>query len=418
MLLRAGETLTERSLRVMRIWGVTEAQVAGHGEDPSSLICSDRDFATLDPRLVEVARCHVTERFRHMNTTLPPVRELMRAAIRRVAMRYALTGPPTDLPLGDIKGTRTIDSRGTRTARDSIFPNNDRTAGEVTPGNWVKVDPARFVRDDLSLGSLPQIFQRLVQVINDDHSSAADVAEIITTDTDLAARVLRVVNSPLYGLSSRIDTVSRAVAILGEGQLTSLAMSVCVVSTFKGIPARVVNMRDFWRHSLACAIGARLLANMLHLRQAEQLFVAGLLHDIGRLALYKLAPEQARQAIAHAHAEGILLRTAEKRCLGFTHDILGGLLLEAWLLPPLLVNSVRCHHDLEHADAFKEAACVHVADCMANALELGGSGDHCLTPLDMAAWKTLGLTTTCLRETMQQMERQVEDVFRFFLEDL
>lgn len=395
MLLRAGETLTERSLRVLRIWGVTEAQVQGHGEDPAVLTAGDKELAALDPCLVEAARCHVAQRFRHMNATLPPVRELMRASIRRVAMRYVITGVPAETPLGDIKG-----------------------AGTATPNDWVKVDPARFIRDDLSLGSLPQIFQRLVQIINDEDSSAADVAEVINADTDLAARVLRVVNSPLYGLSTRIGTVSRAVAILGGAQLVSLAMGVCVVSTFKGIPARVVSMRDFWRHSLACAVGARLLGSMLRLANSERLFVAGLLHDIGRLAMYKLTPEQSRQAIAHAHAEGILLRTAESRCLGFTHDTLGGLLLEAWRLPPLLVDCVRSHHDLDQASALREAACVHVADCMANALELGGSGDHYLTPLDLAAWKTLGLSTTCLRETMRQTQGQVEDVFRFFLEDL
>lgn len=397
MLLRAGETLTQRSLRVLRIWGVTEAQVRGHGEDPAALTAGDKDLATLDPCLVEAARCHVAQRFRHMNSALPPIRELMRASMRRVAMRYAITGVPTERHLGEIRGAG---------------------AGAVDPGHWVKLDPARFIRDDLSLGSLPQIFQRLVQIINDEHSSAADVAEVITTDTDLAARVLRVVNSPLYGLSSRIGTVSRAVAILGGAQLVSLAMGVCVVSTFKGIPARVVNMRDFWRHSLACAIGARLLGSMLRLAHPERLFVAGLLHDIGRLAMYKLTPEQARQAIAHAHAEGILLRTAEHRCLGFTHDTLGGLLLEAWRLPPVLVDCVRSHHALDLAEAVKEAACVHIADCMANALELGGSGDHYLTPLDLAAWKTLGLSTTCLRETLRQTEHQVEDVFRFFLEDV
>lgn len=390
LLLRAGDSLSDRSLRVLRIWGITDAQVKGHGEEQAL----EKGLEHLDPALVEAARCRVEQRYRHMNARSPAVKTLKREAIKRTAQRYALTGIPKTIPLDGITGT---------------IP--------LKPEEWVQLDPTQFIREDISLGSLPAVFHKLVQIINDEDSSAADVAEVITTDTDLAARVLRVVNSPLYGLSSRIDTITRAVAILGGSQLVSLAMGMCVVGVFKGIPENVVTMRDFWRHSLAVAIGARLLGSLLQLQNSERLFVGGLLHDIGRLTIYKLAPEQARQAIAHAHAEGILLREAEERCIGFTHDALGGKLLENWLLPPGLVDCVRHHHSLGKAQNLKEVACVHVADCIANTLEQGSSGDAHLSPLDAAAWQTLGLSTTSLQETLLQTQRQVDEVLRFFLED-
>ena len=150
-------------------------------------------------------------------------------------------------------------------------------------------------------------------------SSAQAIGDVIGADPALSARLLRLANSPYYGIPSRVETISRAVTILGMKELYSLALTVSVISAFKDIPNQLVNMASFWRHSVTCGVIARTIAEIKGLSDRETLFVAGLLHYIGRLLLYQRAPAHAMGVLACARRSGSLLFQAEKEVMGLDH---------------------------------------------------------------------------------------------------
>ncbi len=393
-LVAAGVVLDEQHMRILRIWGVSEADVVGVNEEETQ----ERSLAEMDPALVKAVKRHLVARCAYSNLEARSVRELLRFLLlhnAREAERQGLT--PEDL-----------------LALSPPAPTQDPTPLDAPE---VQLTPREIIRDDLKLGSLPVVFHKIVEVVNDPRSCAADVAEIINNDTDLAARVLKLVNSPFYGLGVTIDTVSRAVAILGSNQLVSLAMGISVVTFFRGITSQLVDMHAFWRHSIAVGVGARLLASRHFAANSERFFVAGLLHDVGRLMLFKLLPSIAQKAFERAQETGALMVDAEREILGFTHAALGAALLKEWRLPLSLENNVGRHHTATAAASPQEAAILTTADWLAHGLQIGSSGEGYMPRYDDAVWGLLDAPLSCLPETAAQMRSQTEQIFRFFITD-
>jgi HD-like signal output (HDOD) protein len=226
----------------------------------------------------------------------------------------------------------------------------------------------------------------------------------------LTARLLKIVNSAFYSFPSKIETISRAVTVVGTQQLRDLALATSVMKLFKGVPPDLISMEPFWRHSIACGVAARVLAT--HKREAniERFFVAGILHDIGRLVLCMKEPDWMRSALGRCHASGELLYKVEDEELGFDHASLGRILLENWKLPASLVETVAYHHNPEAAARFPvEAADVHVADIIAHALQLGSSGERFVPPLSPLAWERAGMSMGQLPGAIEQVDRQYRE---------
>jgi putative nucleotidyltransferase with HDIG domain len=244
------------------------------------------------------------------------------------------------------------------------------------------------------------------------NSSANDIAKVISRDTGLSARLLKIVNSPFYGFPSKIDTLSRAVTIVGTKQLSTLAMGLNIINVFNNIPSDLINMQSFLEHSIVCGIISRILASYKNIQNSERLFVAGLLHDIGRMILYNSAPVHAREALIKAKQFNSLLFKTEQETLGFDHTQIGGLLLKKWKLPISLENIVKYHHTPQKSQNPLEPAIVHLADIMTNALGMGSSGERLVPPLDPDAWELIDLSTNILALIINQMDRQVEETFQ------
>ena len=138
---------------------------------------------------------------------------------------------------------------------------------------------------------------RAIDLINDPDASAAEIGDVISEDPALTARLLKIVNSAFYGFPSRIETVSRAITIVGTLELLDLILAASVVKAFSGIPSELVDMDQFWEHSLYTGVTARVLAGRHRAPDTERYFVAGLLHDIGALVLYRQLPRQSRAAL-------------------------------------------------------------------------------------------------------------------------
>lgn len=178
-----------------------------------------------------------------------------------------------------------------------------------------------IVVDAKELFSLPDIYVQLNTMINDPRFSVEDIGRVIAKDPGLSARLLRVVNSSFYGLQVKIDTISRAISVVGLDDLYHLIVSTCVVDRFAKISSDLVDMTDFWMRSVHCGVVSKLLANEYPVLNAERLFLLGLLHDVGSLVIYQKAPEQATDVLMAIGYDRRLLVGVELEVLGFTQCV-------------------------------------------------------------------------------------------------
>lgn len=272
--------------------------------------------------------------------------------------------------------------------------------------------PAGMLDDAVDIASLPEVYTRLTQALDNPHTSTGLIADIISEDSGLTARLLRLVNSAFYGFPVRVETVSRAVMIVGTRQIADLALATSVMSAFDGIPADLVDMESFWLHGVTTGLAARNVASHRGASSVERFFVAGVLHDIGRLVLFKREPAAMRGALLRCAEGGELLLSVERELFGFDHAALGGALLRAWKLPESLEDMVAFHHAPARCTHSEEAALIHVADVLAHATRIGSSGSTAVPPLEATAWTLLGLEPNALRGLLDRTERQVDDAIQ------
>lgn len=266
-----------------------------------------------------------------------------------------------------------------------------------------------------SMGSYGPVLEEIETALQSPQCSLASVAVAIEQDPDLTARLLRLANSSFYGFSSRLSTVTEALSLIGIQQVQDLIVASSVIDRFAGVSPEFVDMESFWRHSLACGIGARVLAIEQRLRKADKYFVAGLLHDVGRLVLFSQAPQAAQDVFRLCQREQIPLREAEKRALGFDHGQIGAALLHHWQYPGYQIEAVAYHHHPDRCQAAPtEAAVVHLSDHLVNAMQLGSSGERHAPSLHMSAWETLGLSVEVLPSIITAIDNQIEAVQEVF----
>jgi len=265
-----------------------------------------------------------------------------------------------------------------------------------------------------SLGSYGPVLLEIEAALQSPQCNLSTIGDAIQKDPDLTARLLRLANSPFFGFANRLSTVAEAVSLLGIQQIQDMITASSVLDQFKGVPDELVNKDSFWRHSLAVGIAARLLAMERRLPKPDKFFVAGLLHDVGRLVLMSQAAEAAQAVFALYQSERMLLRDAEMKVLGYDHQQIAAELLQSWSYPPTLVQAVAYHHNPNASVAKLDASVVHIADHLVCAMALGSSGEQFIPPLDEKAWNALGLdpaSLTRLTESIDEQIHAVEDAF-------
>lgn len=267
-----------------------------------------------------------------------------------------------------------------------------------------------LIDESVVVHSLPTLYQRLNDAINLPDSSVADIAKIITSDAGLASRLLRLANSPMYGYHAEIDNMTRAITIIGTQQLRDLTLAISVMETFNGLPADIINMQSFWKHSISCGVVARVLATYCRENNVERFFVAGVLHDIGQLLLCVQAPDLVRQMFADSSRLGQPHYIVQRNTLGFDHGSVSGALLQRWQIPLNIVEPVSCHHfpDLSRQYPFGTAL-LHVADVISHALQIGFGGEPFVPPLDQSCWDYLGLSANILTPALKEVDSQLEE---------
>jgi len=272
------------------------------------------------------------------------------------------------------------------------------------------VSPRELITGAIDLPSLPEVVMRAMELVNDPESSAIDIGRVLSEDTAMTARLLKIVNSPFYGFPSRIETVSRAITVIGTLDLLDLILATSVVKMFSGVPNDLVSMDSFWKHSLYSGVVARLLAARSKQPNVEHFFVAGLLHDLGSLVIYRKMPELAREALLRARYNGRILREAEQEIMGFDHAAVGAELMRMWKLPNSLVEAIEFHHTPSQAQHYPlVASVVHVADVIASSVRSGGGASEAAPPLDPGAWDLLKLPVQAVEALLVEADQQFGD---------
>lgn len=226
------------------------------------------------------------------------------------------------------------------------------------------------------VSSPPSIFIKLQKALKDQETTYDEIELIICADSGLTARTLKIVNSSFYGFSGKIGSISHAINIIGTEKLSELALTTLVIEKFQGIPKNLISMNLFWKHSIACGLGSKFIAELRNFEEPDRYYLCGLLHDIGSLLFYKQIPGKSRLLLNEARKRKINLFLVEKENLGINHAELGGALLEKWRLPQNFVEASKFHHDPMKANSNSQyALVVHLADILAYELELGSSGE-------------------------------------------
>ncbi len=275
--------------------------------------------------------------------------------------------------------------------------------------------PEDLIWQNVELTSMPEIIVRLNQVVDDPYSTAKDIADVISEDPALTARLLRIVNSPFYGFPSQIDTITLATTIVGTQQLRLLALASSTIRQFANLPNQIVTMETFWRHSFSVAVVARTIAKLSKDPEDEQYFIAGLLHDLGSLIIYNTIPTLAKEAITHAKHKDIPVYQAERAIIGFDHAMVGSALLKHWNLPEGLVESVGCHHELGDLDVHpKYKAVTHLANIIANSINPGLLLYRQTLEPEPQAWGLIGLESDNIDEALDDIEREINEAISAF----
>ncbi|HYL82275.1 MAG TPA: HDOD domain-containing protein [Candidatus Acidoferrum sp.] len=257
----------------------------------------------------------------------------------------------------------------------------DAPASAVAP--FPPEETRRLVQRIVDLPTLPIIIPRVLRLVEDRRSSAGDLAKVIGSDQALASRILRLANSAFYGFRREIVSISHAVVLLGFDTVKSIVLAATVMETLgNGDLVSNFDREQFWLHVVTTAAASRIIGRKLRTVDAEGAFVAGLLHDLGKVVLdrffYRHYAEVARLAVALPCP----IREAEMTLFSVDHAQVGSWLVERWRLPPAIIEPVAFHHRPAEASAenWNLSAVVHLADILARNAGIGSGGDS-LIPL-------------------------------------
>jgi HD-like signal output (HDOD) protein len=372
LLLARGNEIGDNHIRIFKIWGVSE--VAVEGPDQSG----EKFDPELNPEIFEQVYSDVKILFQHTDLEHPIIDKIFNLALQFRCEHNLI----------ETEGDVHIEEQNSNAGNPDI--------------DFIR----RLNRSKIVLPEIPSIVFELNEVIANPVSSADHIARVVNRSPSLTALLLKIVNSSFYGFPSKIDKVSQAVTLIGTREISGLALGISILSIFKNIPKEMIDMYSFLKHSMACGIFARILAAQKNFGQTEQLFVSGLLHDLGRLILYIYFAEESRVILSRARNNNKLLYREETDFLGCDHTQVGKQLMEQWKLPLILENNVLYHHNPSEAQQPIPAAIVQLADIIVNSLGIGSSGEKFVPPLDTAAWETLDLPPSSLDTVIGQATHQ------------
>jgi HD-like signal output (HDOD) protein len=258
------------------------------------------------------------------------------------------------------------------------------------------------VRD---LPTLPKVLDEVSKLVDRPDTTTEEVAKLISTDQVLSAKVLKMVNSPVYGFPGRISSIQHALVLLGFNVLRSIIVSTSVFEVM------TANMVGLWEHSLGCALACGATARMLGFKDAEEYSVAGLLHDLGKVVATVQLPDLKPEIERVVAERDIYYLEAEREVLGFGHDRINAWLANHWKLPANIKEGLSYHHKPHLAQLYPEmASIVHLGDFLVRVFEYGFSGDVAATYLRPEALKILKIKPPQFEQLLDHLCEQFVEI--------
>lgn len=391
LLAAQGVSFGEEHIRAMRAFGVRVVSILS--DEPGDDADFDEEHAFRDAVTVH-CRELLRPRFATLDLTSPFGQVVFEQAARRAANRT-------------IEDNLDLETVGTGPTLSSLPP--ERSLFESG-----HVDPISLVSGNIELVTLPEVYMRLLEAINSEKSSPQEMAVIIGRDPSLTAKLLKIVNSPHYASRAPIDTISRAVSMVGQKELANLVLGLAACNAFSDVSPHLCDMRAFWRHAATCGVYASLLAAACPGTVPDRVFVGGLLHDIGQLLILRKLPAAAGRALLLSRIEGLPLHEAEQAVLGFDHTDVGRALLAGWHFPAGLTAMVADHHHPAATPEARETTLVHVADVLASAWDWPAFTNAPVPPLQQAAWDALGLDPALLADMAHTADDRISEIESIF----
>jgi putative nucleotidyltransferase with HDIG domain len=264
------------------------------------------------------------------------------------------------------------------------------------------------IRQIQELPSLPVVVLELLSSMDQDDTDVHVLAQKIELDQALAAKTLRIANSSFYGMQSKVTSIPQAVSVLGFHSIRTVVTACALTGSFAPVSGGF-DFQAFWRHSLATAIAARLLAP--HLRvNPETAFTAGLLHDLGTLVLVTRFPAEHALVRSYRQAHDCQMAEAELAVIGIDHAQVGSALAAYWKFPEAIQQAVAEHHAIERLEAGGLPLAVHLANAVALALDLAGVDDALVPPLSPSGWRSLVLDEQAWLALLRQTEHTFDEM--------
>ncbi len=267
------------------------------------------------------------------------------------------------------------------------------------------------------LPTLPQVAQKILQMTQNPDTNLLRLSGLIQEDPAIMGKVLKLANSSFYGFPKKITCISQALIILGFSQLRNLIMTISVLNIGKNKKHNKINfdVQPLWVHSLGTGIIAQSIARFYNHPAADTLYIAGVLHDIGKVISFLHLSTFFTEIITHQKQQNCLLYESEMEILGFGHEQIGCWLLEQWNLPPEIVNPIRYHHQPFEAKGDKMPAHIlHLSDIVTRALMVGNGGDNSIPYINDLTWSDLDLNNKTLEQLVNKSYESINNASDFF----
>jgi putative nucleotidyltransferase with HDIG domain len=265
------------------------------------------------------------------------------------------------------------------------------------------------------LPTLPTVYKKVSDLINDPKSSVTDVSKVIEVDQSLTGKILKLVNSSFFGFSRKISSIHQAVVLMGFNTIKNTVLSVSVFDGFGEQTNGTFDLKQFWKHAIACGSIASILEKNLKTGFSDEVFVAGLLHDMGKIILNRHFEEEFNLTVEYAQKNHQAFYDCERAIVGFSHDEVGEYLADKWQLPFILVEAISLHHQPDNIRSNpKLVSLIHLADTLTYPMNYGFLNQFKKNNFNPFIMDELNLNKSLLFELVNEVKKTIkeeEDLF-------
>jgi HD-like signal output (HDOD) protein len=264
--------------------------------------------------------------------------------------------------------------------------------------------------------TLPTIYYKLTEVMEKPNSTANDAAEIITRDPSATAKILKTANSSIYGFYGKIDSISKAIFYLGFEEVRNIIILLSLIELLPNNKTNYfINPVEFWKHSIAVGIITRNLGTILGINKLENYFVAGVIHDLGKILFFNYINEEYLKVIRYINEKNVGLMEAETNVLGINHSVAGEMLAEKWKLPTSLKNAIRHHYSgMIAGEVDVLVGCVHIANISAQMFGFGQTTLGRVPEPNYEVWSKLNFPKNTFSSIMDKVYKEYNESLMLF----